>query len=454
MKNFRFDFNRIVTLIALSMLFASGVMAQDATAKFDEYLSAITRQERFSGSVLIAREDKVILSKGYGLANVELATPNTPQTKFRLGSITKQFTAAAIMQLQERGKLKVNDPVCKYLSDCPPTWSEITIHHLLTHTAGLPNYTSLPSYRENMTVPITNQSLLARFRDKPLDFKPLEKWNYSNSGYFMLGIIIEKLSGESYESFVQKNIFDPLRMKDSGYDRHAYILKQRATGYSLQNGKQINSAYLDMTQPGAAGALYSTVEDLFLWNEALFSDRLLSAKSRELMLTPVKNNYGYGVTINQQFNRKVVAHGGGINGFSTYLLRFPDEKVTIVVLRNIDYGVPGPGRIAQDMAAILFGEKYEIPRPQVIAKVDPKIYDAYVGQYELAPNVFFTVTRESDRLMIQLTGQPPAELFPESETKFFVKVVDARFTFARDERGQVTHLIFNQGSEQQAKKIK
>ena len=170
-------------------------------------------------------------------------------------------------------------------------------------------------------------------------------------------------------------------MTNTGYDTHDRILKQRATGYSRRKDARINSDYLDMTVPYAAGSLYSTVEDLFAWNEALFSDKLLSAKSREAMMTVDKNNYAYGLTVNQQHNRRVVSHGGGINGFSTFLARFPEEKVTVVALRNADYGSPAPGKVSQDLAAIVFGEKYEIPRERVAIKIDPKILDAYVGQY-------------------------------------------------------------------------
>jgi CubicO group peptidase (beta-lactamase class C family) len=447
---------RFVIFIALALLVAVSAAAQDGAplaSKFDEYLSAAAKQG-FIGSALVARDGKVIFSRGYGMANLEWDIPNTPQTKFRLGSITKQFTAASILLLQERGKLGVQDPICKYFDNCPEAWKEITIHHLLTHTGGIPNFTSFPDYRKTMTIPVTMQSLVERFRDKPLDFKPGEKMSYSNSGYIALGHIIEKVAGESYESFLQKNIFDPLKMTNSGYDRHTTVLKNRATGYSSRNGKRINSDYLEMTIPHAAGALYSTVEDLFAWNEALFSDKLLSAKSREAMMTADKNNYAYGLTVNQQHNRRVVAHGGGINGFNTILARFPEEKVTVVVLRNADYGSPAPGKVSQDLAAILFGEKYEIPRERVAIKIDPKILDAYVGQYELRPDFIITMTREGDSLMTQATGQPKFELFPESETKFVLKVVDAQVTFVKDDKGVVTHLILHQGPDQKAKKIK
>ena len=439
--------------IALLFLLAVSAAAQDLTPKFDEYLDALAKQARFTGAVLVARDGKVIFSKACGLANVELDVPNTPHTKFRLGSVTKQFTAAAILLLQERGKLSVQDPICKYVEGCPATWSDVTIHHLLSHTGGVPNFTSFPDYLPKMMMPVTTQEMIARFKDKPLDFKPGEKWSYSNSGYFLLGSVIEKVAGESYESFVQRNIFEPLKMTSTGYDHFDTILKKRATGYSLKNGKMVNSQYLDMTQPYAAGSLYSTVEDLFLWNEALYSDKLLSWKSRESMMTAVKNDYGYGLAIQTKWGRKMVSHGGGINGFSTFIARFPDEKVTVVVLRNADYGSPNPGQLSSDLAAIAFGEKYVIPAPIVEVKVDPKIYDAYVGRYELAPNFILTISKEGDRLMAQATGQPPFELFPSSETKFFLKAVDAQITFVRDEAGKVTHLILHQGGDRQAKRI-
>lgn len=453
MNTIRPRFRRSAASLALLLVFAASAAAQELTPKFDEYLNALVKHRGFTGSVLAARDGKIIFSKGYGLANVELDVPNTPQTKFRLGSVTKQFTSAAILLLQERGKLSVQDPICKYVDNCPVAWSEVTIHHLLSHTAGIPNFTAFPDYLPKMMMPVTVQDMIARFRDKPLDFKPGEKWSYSNSGYFLLGFIIEKASGESYESFLQKNIFEPLKLTNTGYDHFDSILKNRATGYSLAKGKMANSLYLDMSQPYAAGSLYSTVEDLFAWNEALYSGRLLSAKSLEAMTTPVKNDYGYGLGVQTKLGRKAISHGGGINGFSTFIARFPEEKVTIVVLRNADYGSPGPGQVSQDLAAITFGEKYEIPAPITEAKVDPKIYDAYVGRYELAPNFILTISRDGDRLMAQATGQPQFQLFPESETKFFVKAVEIKITFVKDAMGKVTHLILHQGGDRQAKKI-
>jgi CubicO group peptidase (beta-lactamase class C family) len=285
------------------LLLVASASAQDLTPKFEVYMNALSNQKRFIGSVLVARDGKIVFSKGFGFANAELDVPNAPETRFRLGSITKQFTAAAILLLQERGKLNVTDPVCKYFDSCPNAWSEVTIHHLLSHTGGIPNFTSFPDYMPKMMLPVTTTEMIARFKDKPLDFKPGEKWNYSNSGYFLLGAIIEKVAGESYESFLQKNIFDSLKLTSTGYDHFDVILKHRATGYSMSKGKMVNSAFLDMTQPYSAGSLYSTVEDLFSWNEALFGGKVVNAKSFEMMTTPVKNNYAYGLGVETKFNR-------------------------------------------------------------------------------------------------------------------------------------------------------
>jgi CubicO group peptidase (beta-lactamase class C family) len=386
MNNTKALATRLVVLTAMSLL-AACALAQEAAPiapKLDEYLSAAAKQG-FTGSALVARDGKVIFSKGYGMANAEWDIPNTPQTKFRLGSITKQFTATSILLLQERGKLSVQDPVCKYIAECPKAWEPVTIHHLLVHTSGIPSYTDVKS---------------------PEEFRKLSLTQVTPAGF------VDSFKGKSLEFPVGETV------------------------------------------PYAAGSLYSTVEDLFAWNESLFSDKLLSAKSREAMMTVDKNNYAYGLVVNQQHNRKMIIHGGGINGFNTILARFPEEKITIVVLRNADYGAPNPGKIGQDLAAIVFGEKYEIPRERVAVKIDPKILDAYVGQYELRPDFIITMTREGDSLMTQATGQPKFELFPESETKFFLKAVDAQVTFVKDDKGAVTHLILHQGGDQKAKKIK
>jgi CubicO group peptidase (beta-lactamase class C family) len=410
-----------------------------------------TRVNGFSGTILLARKGAEIVAKGYGQANAEWDIPNTPRTKFRLGSITKQFTSMAVMQLQQQGKLKVQDPICQYLTPCPDAWKAITLHHLLTHTSGIPSYTNSPSYMANMMMPKTVDQMVAGFRDLPLEFEPGSQFKYDNSGYFLLGVLLEKVTGQPYARVLQDQIFTPLGMRDSGYDTTAQILPMRASGYSRQGGNVTNAPYLDMVQPFAAGALYSTVEDLLKWDQALYTDQLLPGAARSAMFTPFKSDYAYGwqapAPSPQTFGRKQLAHGGGINGFSTMIVRMPDENVTSIVLSNVQQAQTG--RIARDLLAILFGQPYEVPVLRTVAKVDPKIYDAYVGQYQLTPTFILTVTREGDRLMTQATGQGKIEVFAESDTKFFLKVVDAQLTFVKDDSGNVTHVILHQGGRDQ-----
>ncbi|MBM3812915.1 MAG: beta-lactamase family protein [Acidimicrobiia bacterium] len=347
---------RLLLLIAGAAL----CFAQGLPSKVDELVGAYQKSNKFMGTVLVARDGKVLHAKGYGCANLEHDVPNKPETKFRLGSITKQFVALAILQLEERGKLQVTDSICLYIGNCPEAWKPVTIHHLLSHTSGIWNFTNDPAYRNQWMLESPPAKTMERFRGKPLEFAPGEKMSYSNSGYILLALILEKASGTGYEEFLQKNIFEPAGMKDSGHDSHSPILKHRATGYWNERGEVRNSAYHDMTIPIGGGDLYSTALDLLRWDQALYSDKLAKPETLEKMFTPVRNNYGYGWMINKQFGRKLIAHGGGINGFSTAISRFPDEKALIVVLGNYMNAPAGP--VARDVAAILFNEKYELPK--------------------------------------------------------------------------------------------
>jgi CubicO group peptidase (beta-lactamase class C family) len=355
-------FKRSSALMVTVLLLVSTSRSQDLGKSLDDYLQAAASQQRFSGTVLIARDGSLLLDKGYGKANLELDVANTPKIKFRLGSITKQFTATAILLLQEKGQLTVDDAVCKYISSCPAAWSDIKIHHLLTHTSGIYNFTKSPDYTKSMMLRATPESIVARVKDLPLDFKPGEKFSYSNSGYILLGMVIEKVSGKTYAQYLGENIFKPLKMADTGYDSTSRIIPDRAEGYSKSEGKLANAEYLDMSIPFAAGALYSTVGDLYIWAEALNSDRILSKKSKEQMFTPFKQNYAYGWGVDSLFNHKRTAHGGGINGFATFIERFPDDHLTVIVLSNFDFA--DTGRIARDLAAMALGEKVEPPRDQ------------------------------------------------------------------------------------------
>src|SRR3989442_576014 len=367
-----------------------GAANQDITPKINEYMDAVVKAGKFNGSILVARDGKVLISKGYGMANFELDVPNTPQTKFRLGSITKPFTAMAIMLLQERGKLSVQDSVCKYVSECPAAWQQITIHHLLSNTSGVAKHDKAGDYLRTAMMPMTVMQLIDSFRNKPADFKPGEKFDYNNNGYILLGYVIEKVSGQSYGAFVKANIFAPLKMMDSGYDNHDPIIKNRAAGYRRDDervgGELVNANYIDTSPQLPAGALPSTTEDLWRFDQALYEGRFLSPKTQDTMFTPVIGSfgpsptYGYGWFINKQLDHRAISHPGGVPGFTSILTRFPDNKVLIVLLGNMENSQVI--RVSNDLAAIIFNEKYEVPRERTAVKVDAKFLAAYVGQYE------------------------------------------------------------------------
>ncbi len=356
--------SRMKTIVVAILVLVALAPAQDITSKVDQVANAYAKKNQFSGSVLVAKGGRVLVKKGYGMANIELGVPNTPETKFRLGSITKQFTATAILQLAAAGKLSVDDKISKYIPDTPGSWSNITIHHLLTHTSGIFNYTALPEFTKQMRQQWTPAETLGLVKNKPLDFAPGSKFSYSNSGYIGLGIIVEKVSGEKYEDYVKKHIFDVLDMAATGYDHGETILEHRAAGYTPgPDGKLQNAPYIDMSFPYAAGSLYSTVDDLYRWDRSLYTDKVLAKASRDKMFTPFLSGYAYGwftiVPGPTPSTHKVLSHGGGINGFNTTINRYPDDDACVIVLSNVNS--PAIGKIGQTLAAIAFGEKYDLP---------------------------------------------------------------------------------------------
>ncbi len=424
---------------------ATSCFAQDP-ARIDEVVQSYVRDKTFMGTVLVARGGDVILSKGYGSANLEWNIANTPVTKFRLGSLTKQFTAASILLLVERGKLMLEDPIRKYIPDAPAAWDKITIFNLLTHTSGIPNFTSLPEYKSLQLVEAPVAKTIATVRDKPLDFPPGEKMSYSNSGYLVLGYVIERVTGGRYEQFVTDNIFTPLGMKDSGYDSNTAIIPRRAAGYTPSAAGPVNAGYIHMSIPHAAGALYSTTEDLLRWEQGLFGGKLISAASLAKMTTPFKNDYAFGLTVRTVSGRKVIHHGGGIDGFNTFLAYYPDTKVTIAVLANING--QAPGQIAAKLGDLAHGGTVQTTSERKEIALPAAKLSKYVGTYELGPGVNMMIRLVGDHLTTQLTGQQQIPMFAESETKFFLKVVDAQVEFFNDAGGAVSHAVMYQNGRE------
>ncbi len=329
-------------LMAAVAVVPSARAARGDVARMQRAVETLAKQGHFMGSVLVAQAGRVLLDRGYGDANLELKVPDSPATKYRLGSITKQFTAAAILLLQQRGQLRVNDPVAKYLPDAPAAWSHVTIFNLLTHTSGIPNYSDLPDFDATKALPATPEQLVARFRDQPLQFEPGTAWRYSNSGYTLLGYLIERISGEPYAQFLRENIFEPLGMRDTGYDSNSAIIPERAEGYTPgPDGSPINAQYIDMSVPYAAGGLYSTTHDLLRWEQALYGGKLLSADSLRQMTTPFMNNYALGLAVRTLPGiGALYSHGGSIYGFNGDISYVPAAQLAVIVLANLNGPAP------------------------------------------------------------------------------------------------------------------
>jgi CubicO group peptidase (beta-lactamase class C family) len=354
-------------LLVLFFLSPSLATAQSKADKIDGLLALYYDYGKFNGTALVAESGRVIYKKGFGLANMEWNIPNTPETKFRLGSITKQFTSMLILQLVEEGKVSLEGK----LSDCLPYYREdtgkkVTIHHLLTHTSGIPSYTNLPNFMDEVSRdPYGVEEFVKEYCSGDLEFEPGARFNYNNSGYFILGAVIEKITGRPYDEVLTERIFKPLGMKNSGYDRPGTIIPERAAGYERSLDGFANAPYLDMSLPYAAGSLYSTVEDLFLWDQALYTDKLLSPKTKELLFKPyvpmggAAYGYGWGVGKKKlpQSKREVavISHGGGINGFNTLIERYVEDKHFIVLLNNTG------GTTLEEMSTAIFRILYDEP---------------------------------------------------------------------------------------------
>jgi D-alanyl-D-alanine carboxypeptidase len=534
-------------LLPLLLLTAPAAPAGPAAAA-DALLRRSFAADLPGAAVIVVRDGRTLYRGARGMADLEMSVPLQPDMVFRLGSITKQFTAVSVLMLAEEGKLSLQDPIEKHLPGYPTQGHLITIEHLLTHTSGIQSYTDIPGWMTGRVLsPMSVGELVDAFKKEPMQFAPGTRWAYNNSAYVLLGAIIEKASGKTYEAFVRERIFEPLGMTASLYDHTERIVPKRARGYSRQGEEVRNAAYLSMTQPYSAGSLASTVDDLAKWDAALYTGRIVKAPSLDKAWTPYvlangkATGYGYGWAVGKLRGRRSIAHGGGIFGFSTYAVRLPEEKVFVAVLCNSDAPAASPEFLGKKLAAIALGDPFpepvavsvdpavlagyagvyrvdegstrtvlveggklytqrsggeriearpsspteffydrslsrfrfvldpsgrptemlffpdgegeaeraprvgDLPAERLVAKVDPAVYDAYVGEYELQPGFVLRVTREGERLMTQATGQAKVEIYPSSETEFFLKVVDAQITFVRGPGGTVDELVLHQG---------
>jgi len=422
--------------------------------KLDALIEAYAKLYKFNGSALVAKNGVILLNKGYGYRNATDKVANNEQTIFQLGSVTKQFTSAVILKLQEEKKLSVWDKLSKYFPGYPKGDS-ITIEQLLTHTSGIYNYTNDGKFMANeVTKSANREMMMALFKDKPLDFSPGSSWSYSNSGYSLLGYIIEAVTKKPYEQAVRKYIFTPLKMTHSGFDFTHLKSNEKAIGYFKLNDKEkVEAPIVDSSVSFSAGAIYSTIGDLYLWHKALQKNSILSREQQEKAYTPVKNRYGYGWSIDSIEGKRRVSHGGGIHGFITTIARVPEDDICIVLLSNASNTTVG--EISKSIFAILYGKEYELPKERTEIKLPEEKLKEYVGEYELNKDLHVVISLKEGALVAIPTGQKTEILYAEKEDLLFVKSQDIQLEFTRNEKKEIDGFILHQGGAKiPCKKIK
>ncbi len=425
----------------------------------DQMINEFVAEEKFMGCVLVSKGDNTLLKKPYGFANLEWEIPNSVNTKFQIASVTKQFTAAAILLLQDRGKLNIDDLVMKHLPDSPACWDKITIFNLLTHTAGIYNYNDddIDDYFKPMRkAACTPADVMELFVNKPLEFEPGEKIAYSNSGFVVLGRIIEKISGQSYAKFLQENIFEPLGMKDSGNDSRDEIIKRRASGYAVIDGELVNTDLFDIAVCFAGGSLYSSVEDLLKWQKGLVEGKVLSDDSFKKMISPFKENYAFGLTVTAENGRKVIKHKGKNPGFKSVLSYYPSDQLTIVVLSNNEHGAATfeIGRLA---AAIARDERITLPSQRKAIELPSETLIKYMGEYNLERDDKILAIIPLGETLMAWTKNPQEKSSPVQDTYWLAAESDCLFfsrdrpgieiEFLKNEKDEVSHLVLHQGNK-------
>ena len=438
--------------------------AQDVTRALDEYLSARTAMGRFSGAVLVARDGKIILRKGYGYADVERRRPYTPETQHEIASLSKMFTAMGALKLRTAGKLRLEDSICKYLADCPAAWQPITVQQLMRHTSGIPDYEEplelgSAKYLEFMTRPDAVARILAQARTLPLDFPPGTKFSYSNTGYIVLGNVIEKAAGQPFTDYITKTILRPAGMIHSGAVNARTLPKNLAHGYTfgdigwektlagwpLTSGQLKQQPQLATTPPSGDGWLYSTVDDLYRWSQLMDGSRLVPAAEAAEVFTPGLSNYGYGWFIEDAFKRKRLRHTGALPGYTSHFSKFPADKITLIIFSNLDRAPMG--RIVRDVTAIVLGTPYDLPMRGRVVKLDAAQIARLEGDYETADGALLTIRNAPDFLTAEIKDRYTAGLIPLSPTEFYFPLADGKAIFTLDSQGRAARVNMRYNGE-------
>ena len=440
-------------LISSSLFFflilSSSLFSQNLEQQIDAIASKNYPEDGPGISILVAKDGKEIYKKAFGKASLELDVPMTPENVFEIGSITKQFTAVAILMLEEQGKLKISDDITKYISDYPTNGKTITIHNLLNHTSGIKSYTSMASFQKMAAQDMTPTELIGKFKNEPMDFDPGEKYLYNNSGYILLGHIIEVVSGMSYEDFIEKNIFEKLGMSNSYYGSNSEIIENRADGYQENSEGFQNSKYLSMTLPYAAGSIMSTTSDLLIWQNALNNHKLITEASYEKAIhgSTLNNGehipYGYGLSEEKISGSTSIQHGGGIFGYTTMGIYLPKEKIFVSALSNCNCkNVSG---LATQIAALAIGKP--IPTKDDAITLTNDQLNTWVGTYEFEGNVLRYVTVENGKIYSQREGSTKLEIYPLSPNEFIFDLSNTSYKFSKDDNGLNQVVMMLEGRE-------
>lgn len=432
--------------LTLFWMFALPVISQTKSQNILQLINTYAEANEFNGSALVSLNGEILVNEGFGYKNFSKNEKATSSTIYQIGSITKQFTAAIILHLEEQKKLKLTDKLSTYFHDYP-RGNEITIHHLLSHTSGIFNYTNDGSFMATEAVkPITQAKMLSLFQNIKLDFEPGSQWSYSNSGYILLGYIIEKITKKTYEQMVYECIFKPLKMDNSGFDFAKLSKPNKAQGYYVIDGnKSLEAPIVDSSVSFAAGSIYTTTADLLKWHNGLLKNKILKRTSLEKAFQIVKNNYGYGWFLSENDGEKYQSHGGGIFGFNAAITRNESKNICVILLNNV--GNPKLDEITKSIIAILNNKPFQIPKLKKEVNVPEEILRRYIGIYEIVPQFKIEIMVENGQLIAQATGQPKFRLFAQNEKYFFVKAVEAEVEFLLNDKNEVEKLVLYQGGK-------
>lgn len=443
----------IIIILVAGILAGAKLQAQHVEKKIDSVLNYYAQTFNFNGVVYVVQKGKVLLHRGYGYKDRYKNIRNDGNGIYMIGSITKQFTAEEILMLASQNKLSLQDKVTKYFPGYP-NGDKITLENLLTHTSGIYNYTEDTFWHKHPTEHVSHEQMLSFFRDKPLEFETGSKFEYSNSNYILLSYIIEQVTGKDYYTVIRENIIQPLGMTHTGFDYASLTDKNKVTGYNCILLDSFYSCKIeDSTQSSGAGAMYSTVEDMYKWHRALQEYRFVSKEWQEKAYTPFKDRYGYGWFITKDLEgKRTVGHSGGINGFYTYEMRLPEEDVFIMLMKNVEYLGADNNEIAKDIVKCLYRPGYAAPAPRTAIPLSKEVLSQYVGEYWFDSSMSVKFTVDGNHLRSYIEGQGEDIILPMSQTKFFTKSVDAQFEFVKNDKGTYDMYLYQYGQKMQALK--